>query len=56
MIKELVFATVFMCIGSNCEQHQVRIEEKACHMGTVQAQIPNNGEWQEGKIGIKCHK
>ena len=45
-----------MCIGSNCEQHQVRIEERACNMGTVKAQIPMNGEWQEGKIGIKCHK
>jgi hypothetical protein len=55
-MKELIFATVFMCIGSNCEQHQVRIEERACHMGTVNAQIPMNGEWQEGKIGIKCHK
>jgi len=55
-MKELIFATVFMCIGSNCEQHQVKVEERACSFGTVKGLIPFAGDWHEGKIGIKCHK
>lgn len=55
-MKELVLATIFMCMGNNCEEHQVKIEERACSISTIHAQIPFNGEWQEGKIGIKCHK
>jgi len=55
-MKELIFATVFMCLGNNCEEHQVKVEPKACSFGTVHAQVPLHGEWQEGKIGIKCYK
>lgn len=55
-MKALVFATVLMCMGETCEQHQIRIEERACALNTVNTQVPFNGEWQQGKIVIKCHK
>lgn len=55
-MKELILATVFMCMGSNCEEHQVRVEERACSIGTIRAKVPLNGEWVDGKIGVKCSK
>ena len=53
-MKELVFATVFMCMGSFCEQHDVKVEKKACSFGTIHAQVPHDGEYKDGSIGIKC--
>ena len=55
-MKELVLATIFMCLGNTCEEHQVRVEPKACSFGTVHAEVALNGEWHDGKVGIRCHK
>jgi len=45
-----------MCLGSTCEEHQVKIEERACSFGTVHAKVAFAGEWTDGRVGIKCHK
>ena len=54
-MKELVLATVMWCAGGVCEQHDIRIEKKAC-IGSVKTQVPHSGEWQEGKIVVSCRK
>lgn len=55
-MKELVFATVFMCMGNVCQSQEAKVEPKLCSVGTSHAEISVMGNWVEGKMGIKCHK
>ena len=49
-----VAALVFMCMQGGCQQHQVMVEPKACLMKPIRVKIPNDGEWKDGRVGIKC--
>lgn len=53
-MKSLVLATLYIMLANGqSETKQIRIEPKFC--GTVsQAEVPLNGEWYTGKVGIKC--
>ena len=54
-MKSLVLATLYVClIDGSCEKHQVRIESKACKVGTYEAQVPYQGEWKDAKVGVSC--
>ena len=54
-MKELVFAVISICLQSGeCETHQMKVEPKVCKMGTVQAQVPQNGEWKDATVHFKC--
>lgn len=54
-MTKLILATIYLCTLSNqCETHQVRVEPKACHFGSVKGQAPINGEWENITISIKC--
>lgn len=55
-MKELVLATVFMCMGSVCQNQEAKVEPKLCHIGTTHAQINVLGNWVEGKMGVRCSK
>lgn len=55
-MKSLVVATVFMCMGSVCQNQEAKVEPKLCAVGTTHAEINVLGNWVEGKMGIKCHK
>lgn len=54
-MKELVFALISVCLNTGeCEKHQMRVETKVCKLGTVQAQVPQNGEWKDATVTFKC--
>lgn len=55
-MKELIVATVFMCVGSMCDTREMKVEPKLCSIGSSKAQISVMGQWLDGKVGIKCHK
>jgi|688.fasta_scaffold208061_3 hypothetical protein len=55
-MKTLVLATVFMCVGSVCQNQEAKVEPKLCTVGTTHAEINMLGNWVEGRMGIKCHK
>lgn len=56
-MKTFVMATLLMCLNSGaCEQKQVQIEERACHIGVLDAKVPMDGEFQDAKIHVKCQK
>lgn len=49
---KLVAAIVFMCVSGICQEHQVEIEPRACHIGTLHGKVMGT----EAKFGIRCHK
>jgi hypothetical protein len=54
-MKELVFAIISICLQSGeCEKHQVKIEQKVCHLKSAQAQVPVMGEWKDAIVTFKC--
>lgn len=54
-MKTLVVATFLFCFNTGeCMQKQVQIDPKICHVGKLHAKIPDNGEWKDGTISIKC--
>ena len=54
-MKELVFAVISVCLSTGeCETHQMKVEPKVCKLGTVQAQVPQSGEWKEATVHFKC--
>ena len=56
-MKTFVMATLLMCLNSGpCEQKQVQIESRACTIGSLDAKVPMNGEYEDAKIHVKCHK
>ena len=55
-MKELIFATVFMCMGSVCQNQEAKVDPKLCSVGTTHAQINVMGQWVDGKMGIHCRK
>lgn len=52
---KFVMAIVYMCIGSNCEQHNVMIDQTFCRQN-IPIKVPMNGEWQSGRVKIECKK
>lgn len=56
-MKTFVMATILICLNSGpCDQKQLQIENKACNIGTLEAKVPIDGEFQDAKIHVKCHK
>ena len=56
-MKTFVMATLLMCLNSGpCEQKQVQIESRACSIGSLDAKVPQDGEFVDAKIHVKCHK
>ena len=54
-MKELVFAVISVCLTTGeCETHQMKVETKVCKLGTVQAQVPQAGEWKDATVKFKC--
>lgn len=54
-MKELIFCVISVCLTSGeCETHQLKVEQKVCKLGTVQAQVPHGGEWKEATVTFKC--
>ena len=54
-MKELVFAVISVCLTTGeCETHQMKVETKVCKLGTVQAQVPQGGEWKDAIVRFKC--
>jgi hypothetical protein len=47
---KLVAAIVFMCVGGVCQEQNVEIEPKACHIGTFHGKVMG----VEAKFGVKC--
>jgi hypothetical protein len=54
-MKELVLATVFMCVSGVCDTREMKVEPHLCSVGSSKAQVSVMGQWIEGKIGIKCN-
>lgn len=55
-MKELVLATVFMCVSGVCDTREMKVEPHLCSVGSSKAEISVMGQWLEGKIGIKCNE
>lgn len=56
-MKTFVMATILICLNSGpCDQKQLMIENRACSIGTLDAKVPQDGEFVDAKIHVKCHK
>ncbi len=54
-MKALVLATLMFCYNSGgCEQKQVKVEQKVCSLGVIEAAFPDGGEWHSGTVRVKC--
>jgi galactitol-specific phosphotransferase system IIB component len=49
---KLITAIVFMCVSGVCQEHQVEIEPKACHIGTLHGKVMG----ADAKFGVKCQE
>lgn len=53
----LVTAIISVCLvaaPSQCEQHTLRVEPRACHIAPIRAEAPVAGQWLPAEAKITC--
>jgi hypothetical protein len=51
---KFVLAVLSICYGGECETHTLKVESKACSLGTIHVQHTHAGSWVPATLNISC--